>query len=241
MAGPLPCQLNTRAGRKNTSGAYPQQRSPRDARPAFEAGPGGSGSLKRFCLGEPPQSDGLSRDSDWTPVTMPEVRRWQLLAFPVALANMAAVAGPWLLLTPAVSELRVVAFPVPVLGLVACLLGVLVVHEFVHSWVHPGLGFSNHSVIGFYPLRMLLYCVYNGELSRGRFLAVLAMPLAVISLVPLAISAMLQAFPFWLAYASVLNAFVAAGDVMESATVARQVPAGATIRRSGWSYYWRPG
>jgi hypothetical protein len=194
----------------------------------------------RFHLGQAPETNGLPTGFAWAPVTMPEVWRWQWMAFPVAIANMGVVAALWLLLTPAASGLRLMSFPVPVFGFVLCLVGVLVVHEFIHSWVHPQAGFSRRSVIGFYPSRMLLYCVYNGELCRDRFLAVLMMPLAIISLVPVIVCVVFQWFSFWLAYVTIVNAFVAAGDVLETITVMKQVPRHATIRGNGWSCYWKP-
>lgn len=195
----------------------------------------------RFLLGNAPETDKQPDETEWTKVSMPEVHRWQLMAFPVALVNMVIVAGLWLLLTPAADGIRSVHFPLPVIGFVVCLLGVLIVHEFIHSWAHPKVGFSRNSTIGFFPSRMLLYCVYNGDVSRTRFLVILAMPFVCISLIPMLISAATHTFSFWLAYVTILNAFVSAGDALEIATVVRKVPRSATIRRNGWGYCWKVG
>lgn len=191
----------------------------------------------KFHLGEAPETVDIINDSAWKLVAMPEVRRWQIMAFPVAIINMAFVAALWLLFTPAVNPLSF--FPIPIIGFVLCLVGVLVIHELIHSFMHPKAGFSQHSIIGFYPSRMLLYSVYNGEVTKGRFVTTLMMPFICISIIPILISSIFQTYSFWVAYITVLNAFVAAGDIMEICTVLRQAPRNSSLRRNGWSYYWK--
>ena len=192
----------------------------------------------KFHLGEAPKTADFTDASKWTLVTMPEIRRWQLMALPVAIINMGLVAALWLLLTPAIEQFGTISFPLPILNFVLCLVGVLIVHEFIHAFMHPSGGLSKQSIIGFYPSRMLLYSIYNGEVNRNRFLVTLMMPFIIISFVPIILSVAFQSFSFWLAYITVLNAFVAAGDILETVTILKQVPKDSKIRRNGWDYYW---
>ena len=193
----------------------------------------------KFHLGPAPANPGFSDQSSWTLVRISEIRRWQLMAFPIAVINMAIVTGLWLWRTPAWDHLRSMRWPIPIPGFVITLILILICHEFIHALMHPQAGGSRHSVIGFWPSRMLLYAVYNGTVTRQRSLMILLMPLVTLSLVPAILSALLGRYSFWLAYATVLNAFVSAGDVLLILTLFKQVPPGATMNGSGWKSYWQ--
>jgi hypothetical protein len=92
----------------------------------------------------------------------------------------------------------------PAMSLPAFLLlfaGLVVVHELIHALVHPMAGRSSHSIVGF-GLSVGFYAHYDGELSRNRLVAILLMPLLVISIVPLLVSAVAQVSSGWAAPAS---------------------------------------
>jgi hypothetical protein len=61
----------------------------------------------------------------------------------------------------------------------------ILVHELLHAVVHPGYGFTDATVIGAWPSKLLFYAHYCGPLSRERFLLVFAMPTLVITGLPL--------------------------------------------------------
>jgi hypothetical protein len=91
-----------------------------------------------------------------------------------------------------------------------------------------------------FSLRRLLYASYDGVVSRGRYLAVLVAPLAVVSLLPLLLASLSATTPGLLLVISLLNALVSSGDVLTFVLVACQVPRGCEIRsgtdKLAWQY-----
>lgn len=100
-------------------------------------------------------------------------------------------------------------------------------------------GRSPHSILGFWPSRVLFYAHYDGEMTRNRFIAILLMPFVVISVVPLLVSAVAQVTSGWVAYISAFNALLACGDMLGAGMVVFQIPATAIVRNQGWRTYWR--
>jgi hypothetical protein len=159
----------------------------------------------------------------------------QLFAAPVAAALAVAVGGLWLSLTP-------VETLVPLYSLLDFLLifaGVVVVHELLHASAHPMAGRSPHSILGVWPSRGLFYAHYDGELSRERFIVILLMPFAVITLLPLAAAVVMRDASDAVAFVSAFNAVLGCVDVLGVGLLLWQVPAGATCRNQGWRTYWR--
>ena len=163
---------------------------------------------------------------------------WQLRALPIAIINMVVIMLIWIILTPVEELLSSITFPLPFIGFLICLAGVLVIHELIHAVVHPLAGYSTHSIIGFWPARMLLYATYDGEISRNRFVAILLMPSIVISIIPILIAAVTQILNVWVVYITILNAFLASGDVWAVSVILR-LPTDAIIRTHGHDAYWR--
>lgn len=107
----------------------------------------------------------------------------QLLAFPLGLVAFVIIGLLWFWATPLNRE-RFESPALLTLGLIA-FVPIVVVHELVHAAVHPKAGRSDRSILGFWPSRLLFYAHYDGELTRNRFIAILAMPTVVITLLPL--------------------------------------------------------
>jgi hypothetical protein len=156
------------------------------------------------------------------------------------------VAVSWLLMTPlrnAVPTLPIaletVLETLPISFILLSFPAIVVVHELVHAAVHPMSGRSAHSILGFWPSRVLFYTHYDGELTRNRFVATCLMPLVVISLVPLVVAIAVQSAPGWVAFVSVFNALLACGDMLGAGMVLFQMPATAILRNQGWRTYWR--
>jgi hypothetical protein len=175
----------------------------------------------------------------WTEVIKPPIKKWQLLVFPIALFNLVAFVLLWLKFTPALDEIQPISFPQDVIRFLLCLIGLLVVHELIHTIFHPKIGSTKHSIIGLYPSKGLLYSIYKGELSRIHFIIILLMPFFVISVAPLIIAIFTNYYNIWYAYITIANAFVAAGDISEIVMVLKQVPPKSRIKRTGWKYYWK--
>ena len=94
------------------------------------------------------------------------------------------------------------------------------------------------SIIGFWPSRLLFYTHYHNQLPCRRFLAVLIMPVVVLSLLPLAVCALTATACAFLAVASVANALFASGDLFAVGLLLAQVPQDAMLRNKGWRLYW---
>jgi hypothetical protein len=189
----------------------------------------------QFHLGAVPESQDFTPDSPWKPLREPGPILMQCFALPLGIVACGAVVGLWLLLTPVAKN--------PVASPILLALGILAifpVHEMLHALVHPRWGMSRDSILGLWPSRLLFYAHYTGELSRNRFVAVLGMPLLVISTVPLAVCALIGHAPATVAFLSAFNAVAAGGDICGMCVVLLQVPSAATVRNQGWRTYWRP-
>jgi hypothetical protein len=116
--------------------------------------------------------------------------------------------------------------------------GLVFVHELIHALVHPMAGFSSRSILGFWG-SMGFYAHYDGEMSRNRLVACLLMPLLIISIVPLFVSAVAQISSTWVAFVSGFNAVCACVDILLASLLLYQVPATAIVRFKSWRIYWR--
>ena len=119
------------------------------------------------------------------------------------------------------------------------------VHELLHAAGFPRLGFTPESVIGVWPSRLLFYAFHSGPLAKNRYLWVFAIPFLVLSVLPVAILALVRPLPFSqvaisnLVFIAVINAAAASGDVLGFFLVLLQVPGGAKVRNQGWKTYWQ--
>jgi hypothetical protein len=86
---------------------------------------------------------------------------------------------------------------------------------------------------------MGVYAHYAGEMTRNRFLAILLMPLVIISFFPFLVAAVAHVSSGWIAFVSAFNALVAFLDILDAGLVLFQIPATATVRCRGLRIYWR--
>ena len=157
-----------------------------------------------------------------------------LLALPIGVVAAVTVAALWFLVTP----LRDIT---PAMSLPAYLLliaGFVVVHELIHALVHPMAGLSPHSILGFWA-SLGFYAHYSGEWSRNRLVACLLMPLLIISIVPLLVSAVTQVSSGWVAFVSAFNALCACVDMLLAGLLLFQIPATAIVRFKSSRIFWR--
>jgi hypothetical protein len=129
----------------------------------------------------------------------------------------------------------VVSSLTPVIGLLA-LVGI---HELLHAVSAPGFGLSSRTVIGCWPSRGMFYAHYDGDMTAKRFLLVLIMPLAIISVLPLLLAAVLGWGHRTAAFLGVLNALFSCVDVLGVFLLLLQVPLHARVRNSGWKTWYR--
>ncbi len=185
----------------------------------------------RLHIGEIPDSPDFVPDDNWTLMVEPTPWVMQVLSLPVGLTLALVLGVLWMTLTPIGDG------PAPSVGeCFGALLTLVPAHEALHLVMHPRTG---HSIIGFWPSRLLFYTHYHNRLSCRRYLAVLLMPVVVLSLIPLALCALTAtALPF-LAVASVVNAVFASGDLFAVGLLLAQVPPRATLRNKGWRVWWK--
>jgi len=84
-----------------------------------------------------------------------------------------------------------------------------------------------------------VYAHYAGEMARNRFVAILLMPMVIISFVPLLVAAVAQVSSGWIAFISAFNAFAACADTLDAGLVLFQIPATVTARCRGLRTFWR--
>ncbi len=188
----------------------------------------------RFHIGAPPETPDFSPDASWKPLREPTPWVMQFFALPLGIVACVAVGFLWLSLTP----LRDLSFDSPGMLLIA-FIAIVPIHELIHAAVHPRSGASADSILGVWPSRLLFYAHYTGELSRDRFIAILIMPLLIISFAPLFACAIAGRSSALLAFVSTLNALFACGDIFAIGLLLWQIPSDATVRNQGWRTFWR--
>ena len=188
----------------------------------------------RFHLGAIPGPPDFVPDASWRSLRQPSPWLEKLPVLPIGVVAAAAVAVLWLLITP-LRDLRP-AMSLP--GFLLSFAGLVVVHELIHALVHPLAGRSPHSILGFWPA-VGFYAHYDGEMSRNRLVAILLMPLLIISIVPLVVSAVTQVSSGWAAFVSACNAFCACADILDAGLVLFQIPANRLVRYRSLRIYWR--
>ena len=188
----------------------------------------------RFHLGAIPSSPDFVPDASWRSLRQPSPWLEKLLLLPIGVVAAVVVAALWFLVTP----LRDITPAMSLLAFLLSFAGMVVVHELIHALVHPMAGRSPHSILGFGP-SVGFYAHYDGELSRNRLVAILLMPLLIISIVPLLVSAVTQVSSGWAAFVSAFNAFCACADMLEAGLVLFQIPATGIVRYRSLRIYWR--
>jgi len=191
----------------------------------------------RVHFGAIPSSPDFTPGTLWTSLGYPSPWMEKLVVFPIGIVAAVVVAVLWFAMTPL--HVRDVTSTISLPGFLVSFAGIAVVHELLHAAVHPMSGRSPRSTVGFWPWGMLFYAHYDGEVTRNRFLAILLMPLVVISFVPLLVAAVAQIAWGWVAFISVFNAFLACADILIAGMVLFRAPANAIVRDQGGVFYWR--
>jgi len=121
----------------------------------------------RLHFGAIPSSPDFTPDTLWKSLREPSPWLAQLVALPIGIIAAVVVAVLWFAITP----LKDIPPTMPLFAFLVSFAGIIVVHELIHVAVHPMSGRSQHSIVGFWPSRMLFYAHYDGELTRNRFLS----------------------------------------------------------------------
>jgi len=188
----------------------------------------------RFVIGEAPKNPNHNFEG-YIKLDEPEKSKFMLVAGTVQFALWGLFFLVWV-----VFDDRMIGYftQASLLEYLFILLLLIPVHELFHAMVYP---LKNHKwiIFGVWLKMGVCYAMYEGRLTRDRWLLVYGMPILLISLVPF-----LYAIPFeihpWVVIASILNAGLAAGDVLALVMILNQVPKRAVIVQDGWDTYWQP-
>ena len=159
----------------------------------------------------------------------------QWVALPVAVVSGGLIAALWLWLTPLSASLDDEEFGI---WFLAAFFWLIPVHEAIHALVHPGRGLSDRTCIGMWLSRGLFYAHCHGPMSRDRFIAILIAPFMVLSILPLIGCALIGKVHVLPVTGSMMNAFLACGDLLGVMLLLWQVPRSATIQNQSWRTYW---
>ena len=169
-----------------------------------------------------------------------------LLIFPLELFSPQTVQ-----ISPNVFQIQIPILQIPLWFILTTLTVILVlfipIHEMVHALFCPGLGLSENTVVGLWLPKGFLYVYHDGPMTRNRFLFVLIAPYLTLSLLPLALIALLR-FIGWmpesvlsLAWTSLLGSLLAGGDFASiGSLLLSKIPRKALVRNKGQKSYWKP-
>lgn len=202
----------------------------------------------RFCIGKvSPNPDFHPEQNGWRKLREPGLLTFYVLALPIAAVTVAALTiaissvgdeSAKIVIRPGdVTSLRVV------IGIVTGIfyfVGALAVHEFVHLLAHPRCGLSDDSVLGIWPAGGVAYAHYDGEITRNRFLFVIALPFVTLSLGPILLFFATGHVTLWLAVLALFNGIGSCFDILVIGILLIQLPGKSVLRNKGWDTYWRP-
>jgi hypothetical protein len=207
----------------------------------------------RFHYGPIPEEAGFEPESQGSAgIREPKPLLMNVLAIPAAflmlglmfgLLSLVWEGGPQVIWRVSEGE-----SPPSFLLILATILLSVPLHELLHALAHPKLGRSSNSILGLWLSRGLFYAHYEGEISRNRFLAILAMPFLILSLLPVIIIALFSAsgstillVPRYLVIVVLVNGVLSSGDALGFTLILSQIPGSAVVRNKGWQSYWKRG
>ncbi len=196
----------------------------------------------RFHLGPVPEE--FTPDDSWRALREPGPIVMQMMALPLGIVALAGIVWCWRQVDLQ-SSFRLQGHQIVwlLVGFFASFPALIVAHELLHAIVMPQFGCTRATIVGAWPRGLVFYAYHSGPMSRGRYLAVYAMPFLAISVLPLDLAGLGLLSGKWAlvaAWFSSFNALVACGDYLGIILLLAQVPRGAVVQNRGWRTYWRP-
>lgn len=200
----------------------------------------------KLAFGPPPDiADFSPEDEGWTALREPSPGWLNLVAAPLGLLALAALALAWgrgpswsVSGGPSVfGKLAPLVWMALAFGVI--FVGTFIVHECLHALACPGFGLTERTIIGVWPSRLLFYAGHLGALSRNRWLLVYLLPLIVLSVLPLVAWHVCGLYSGLLHFVSLLNGLASGGDTLAVLLLLRQVPRHAQMRNKGWHSWWK--
>lgn len=174
----------------------------------------------------------------WTPLTRLESKRYVWLALMIGLPCFLASL---MVLSQSVAGWKrgILSEPGALVVLFASLLLVVPAHEFIHALAYRCGLRSPNLILGIWPQRFLIYVLYDGPLSRGRVLFMLAAPFLVLSVLPLCVLWLLPAdYGSLTLYFVLVHTSACSGDAVTFMRLLKQAPPRSLIHNQGESTYW---
>ncbi len=191
----------------------------------------------RFHLGGIPESKDFVPDETWRALREPNPWLAQLIALPLGGVSFFIFGVLWFYLTDL--DRNLLESDVFLFWGFVSFIPLIVVHEWIHALIHPRCGKSDLSILGFWPAKLLFYAHYDGELTRNRLIAILAMPTVVITFMPLVVVIASNCSCGLIAWVSTWNILFACGDMFGIILLLFQVPSCAICHNQGWRTYWK--
>jgi Putative zincin peptidase len=202
----------------------------------------------RFCIGIPRPNDAFQPERDgWTRFREPTMLVFWLYALPVsaltfvglmvAIGSVGDTSARIVINTRDATVWQVVLV---VFLAVLAFFSVLVIHELVHLLMHPQQGRSRDSIVGVWPRAFVFYSSFDNEISRNRFLVMVASPFLLLSVCPVLLFWITGKVLLSLVFVALVNGIGSSFDLLVIGMVLAQVPSNALIRNKGWITYWKP-
>jgi len=192
----------------------------------------------------------IPETQSWRVVHSPELRKIYWIAVVAGLAILGALcvalsSWSWVVANSAgMATSGEATRPWLVAGI--ALVAFVPLHEGIHLLGQPQWGMSQRSVVSIWPAKLRFGVYYEGCMPRRRWLQMRLAPLAVLSVLPALVVALLELgggaadVQVGLQVMMVVNALGSGADVVAAILVLRQVPAKADMCFQSGRAYWRP-
>ena len=196
----------------------------------------------KFHFGPVPDPLDFIPDAPWQALDEPSINVLNFVILPYALATLGAVFILWFGLTPlSLIDLEYFTFiDNSTASLMVIFVILIILHELLHTVIHPGFGLSSQSILGLWLSRGVFYAAYAAEWSRNRAVACLLTPFLTLSILPLILAPLFSGdMMALLCFVSLVNAFASCADLFFARLIFLQVPADGILRNKGYRTYWK--
>ncbi len=205
----------------------------------------------RFVFGPPPDDCEFNPEAEgWRKVREPSPFVLVLIGGLSGVPIAVAVAFAWVTLLGVEPNVQMTVSsdnPWPMVTMWLFLLspllflaGLILVHELIHALACPQFGFTQKTVFGVWPSRILAYAAHLGPMSHRRGILVATAPFLVLSVGPMLVELVGRWQSSFLACVSIVNALVCGGDAFIMVMFLVQIPFIASMCNKGWYTWWRP-
>lgn len=199
----------------------------------------------KFQFGPVPLDDAFDPEAKgWNRLREPRPGALMVSSIPLGMVIALPLVWLWSLILTVPAAVGGTGFEVTItflqiVGFLAVLTAGIVLHEMLHAVPLAVAGHSENLVMGFWPRHLAPYVAVVGAVPLKTQLLSGALPLVILSVLPLLASLVLPSAALWLALLSVVNVLGSAADLIMLLLLLRQVPRGAVIRNQGFSTWWR--